>query len=178
MKQFGGREARKPEQFQLITTDTRGQRRTHQFEVLPSLPAGHVVGLMDALKNSPEESFGKISNMLSRVLSDRDGTPAAWEPPSREALGVDDKAKAADVMWTGPDGDTYALSDQAAIDKFADPANGSSRRRWAALMDPDNQEDGVDIQDLFDISEWVIGLATDRPTQARASSTSTRKTRR
>lgn len=178
MKQFGGREVRKPEQFQLVTVDNDGNQRTHQFQVLPALRAGQVVGLMDALKNTPEDSLGRITRMLASVLDDRDGVPATWQPPTLEDLGLAAKTKLEDVQWTGPDGETYTLADDVAIAKFLDTANGSSRRRWNALMDPDNITDGVMLEDLFEISEWVIGLATDRPTRARASSTGTRKTRR
>jgi len=181
VKRFGGREAPKQEEFELETIGTTGDPKVYQFRLTPVIQAGNVVALMDALKNEPEEFAGQITALLTKVLDDRDGVPARWAPPTLDELITDpdaiDDVDPATVMWTGPDGATYALSDQAAIEKFLDPANGSSRRRWGVLMDPRNDE-GIALQDLIDIAEWVIGLSTDRPTPARASSTRPRKTRR
>lgn len=175
MKRFGGREAPKQEQFELITITPDGDQKVYTFQLTPVLPAGNVVAIMDALKNAPEESAGAIATLLKRVLDDRDGVPAKWSVD--DLPEVPPKTKPEDVVYTGPDGNTYTMADDAAVDKFLDPANGSSRRRWIELMDPDNEE-GVQLHDLIDIAEWVMSLSTDRPTPARASSTRPRKTRR
>lgn len=177
MKRFGGRERPKPEKFELETI-VDGGTNVHEFQMIPSLQAGDMVALMDALDEEPEKAAGLMGSILRKVMDDTDGTPAKWTPPTLASLGLPPKTDPADAVWTGPDNEPYTLADTAAIDKFLDPANGSSRRRWQALMDPRNDE-GIHLMDLVDIGEWVVSLSTDRPTQARTpSSRASRKNRR
>jgi len=173
MKRFGGRERVQVEEFELQTVGTGGEGNVHVFRLRPELQAGDVVALMDAIENSAERSMGIMAAVLRKVLVDDDGTPAAWEPPERPA-----KAKPGDVVFTGPDNETHTLADTDAIDRFLDPVNGSSRKRWDHLMSPANEE-GIHLMDMVDISQWVVSLSTDRPTQARTPSIkASRKTRR
>lgn len=173
MKKFGGRDRAKVEEFELETISTDGEPRTHQFALRATLRAGDVVALMDAVEHEPERSMGLMASILRKVIVDDDGTPVAWDPPELPA-----KTKPADVVVTGPGGETCTLADTDTIEGFMAPEAGSSRRRWDLLMDPDNDE-GVHLMDLVDISRWVIELSTDRPTQARVpSSRASRKTRR
>jgi hypothetical protein len=42
--------------------------------------------------------------------------------------------------------------------------SGSSRRRWVHLMDPENEEYGVDLDDLIAITEYMVEVSSKRPT--------------
>lgn len=65
--------------------------------------------------------------------------------------------------YRGPDGKIYPFSDAAKLKEFTAPEAGSSRRRWAHLLEQDDDV-AVEAEDLVEIAQWMIGLATDRPT--------------
>lgn len=182
VKQFGGRERPKAEQFDLTTFLDDGGSRTHRFNLVPIIPAGHVTGLMDALDDESEKTFGLIARLLTRVLDNTDGVSASWtytefQDPAPGDVGYDQDGP--EVFFVGPDNEVHSAEDATARDKFQSFDAGSSRRRWAHLMDPENLDEAVDLADMVDIAKWVVGLSVDRPTQARASSTKgSRKTKR
>jgi hypothetical protein len=176
MKRFGGRERPKTEEFELETIGDDGQQNVYQFQLVPLVPAADAVALMDALENEPHKSAGLISRLITKVLDNHDGVSAKWQPTPLD----DDELKALklkDPSYLGPDGEPYPFGNQVVLDKWTSREAGSSRRRWALLMDPANEE-SIQLVDLIEIAEWVVSLGTDRPTQARASSTGSRKPRR
>lgn len=190
VKRFGARERPQSKPFELQTLTDDGSVRVHRFQLVPIVPAGHVTALMDALENEPEKSFGLMVSLLSRLLDNTDGTPAAWryleyvDPDETESRDGDPAHadETGDVYFTGPDSTVYNAASNiglAARVRFEDPDEGSSRRRWEHLMDPANQDEAVNLSDLVDIAKWVVGVAIDRPTSARTSSTrGSRKTKR
>lgn len=176
MKRFGGKERPKAEEFELETVSVDGDPNVYQFRLVPLVPAADAVALMDALENEPHKSAGLISRLLVKVLDNHDGVSARWQPEPLDDEGL--KAlKLKEPSYVGPDNEPYPFSDEAALAKFTAREAGSSRRRWNLLMDPANDE-SIQLADLIEVAEWVVGLGTDRPTQARASSTGSRKPRR
>lgn len=180
IKRFGGRERPQAQEFELETFTEDGTN-THRFRLIPIIPAGHVTAIMDALDHEAEKTFGLIAKLMARVLDNRDGVSAAWEGVEfADPAEGDDSYDPDDIrmFFTGPDNEVYAADDGYRAEFEAFDA-GSSRRRWLSLMDPDNQTDAVHLGDMVDIAKWVVGLAVDRPTEARASSTrASRKTHR
>lgn len=181
VKRFGGKERPKAHQFELITFVDDGGTNTHVFRMVPIIPAGQVTAIMDALDDEPEKMFGLIARLMARVLDNTDGVSANWkfEEIQEEAADagddLDSDADEPEWYFVGPDNEDHPLAD---ADQFTAFEAGSSRRRWLALMDPDNEAEGVQLADMMDLAKWVVGLAVDRPTRARPSSTGTRKTRR
>jgi hypothetical protein len=181
IKRFGGKERPKAHEFELTTFLDDGGTNTHKFSLIPIIPAGKVTALMDALDDAPERMFGMVSRLLARVLDDTDGITASWsyEPYADPREGDDDYDPDDErLFWADPDGEVHSVDEPGARDLFEDITNGSSRRRWVALMDPDNEDEAVQLGDMMDLAKWVVGLAVDRPTKARPSSTGTRKPRR
>lgn len=176
VKRFGGKERPKAHQFELITFVDDGGTNTHAFRMVPIIPAGQVTAIMDALDDEPEKMFGLIARLMARVLDNTDGVSANWKYEEVEFESADyDEETEPGLYFVGPDNESHPLEDS---DQFAAFDAGSSRRRWLALMDPDNEAEGVQLADMMDLAKWVVGLAVDRPTRARPSSTGTRKTRR
>lgn len=182
IKRFGGRERPQAEQFELETMLDDGTTRAHMFQLTPIIPAGHVTAIMDALDDDAEKTFGLISRLISRVLSNADGVSANWVPTAfADPAEGDDGYDPDDVQLfiLGPDNEPYPADDVDTLAKHTAFDAGSSRRRWRMLMDPANEDEAVHLQDMVDIAKWIVGLAVDRPTQARASSTrASRKTKR
>jgi hypothetical protein len=171
VKRFGAKERPKAHEFELITFTDDGGTNTHRFRMVPLIPAGQVTAIMDALDDEPEKMFGLIARLMARVLDNTDGVPANWvydefEDPAPDDDGYDPDLS--ELYFVGPDNETYPAID---ADRYTAFGAGSSRRRWTALMDPANDDEGVQLGDMMDLAKWVVGLATDRPTQARTSST-------
>lgn len=54
------------------------------------------------------------------------------------------------------------LLPMSRVGEFLDPAAGSSRRRWDALLDDDDVT--LEASDLTGLFEWAVGVASNRPT--------------
>lgn len=170
IKRFGAHERPDIKKFELETMLDDGGTRVHKFQLVPIVPAGHVTALMDALDLAPEKSFGLMAKLLARLLDNTDGTPAAWMYQPYDEKGH--------ILFVGPDNEPYP-SDAIERTRWENVDNGSSRRRWNWLMNPDNEDEAVHLSDMVDIAKWVVAEAVDRPTPARASSTrGSRKTKR
>lgn len=187
IKRFGGKERPKSHEFELVTFTDDGGTNTHKFTLIPIIPAGQVTAIMDALDDEPERMFGLVARLLARVLDNTDGVSANWKyeiylEDADEAAGDDgndgDDGVQRPARFVGPDNELYYVHAIERRAEFEDIANGSSRRRWLALMDPANETEAVQLADMMDLAKWVVGLAVDRPTKARPLSTGTRKTRR
>ena len=176
MKRFGGRERPKTEEFEMVTITEDGEPNVYQFQLIPVIPASDAVTLMEALEHEPHKSVGLISRLLSKVLDNHDGVRASWQPVPLDEEGLKG-LKLKEPSYLGPDGEPYPFSDEVALTKWTAREAGSSRRRWALLMDPSNNE-SIELMDLIEIAEWVVGLGTDFPTQPRVKSTVSPKRRR
>jgi hypothetical protein len=98
-----------------------------------------------------------VVQLIGKTLDNKDGVPIQWSPDQLP------KPKDADDDWEpkfrAPDGNLYPMADAV---KFTDFNAGSSRRRWAALVD--DQEFTVAIETLAAIGRDLIGESAGRPT--------------
>jgi hypothetical protein len=162
VKRFGANERPESQEFELVTFTDDGSEKIHKFNLVPIVPAGNVTALMDALDEEAEKSFGLMAKLLSRLLDNTDGTPARWV--------FEEYTEKGRKMFIGPDNEPHSV-DAPERFRWEDINNGSSRRRWQWLMDPNNEEEAVRLNDMVDIAKWVVSEAIDRPTPARRSST-------
>lgn len=165
MKVFGsGTRTLMRDEFTLKYQDVDENEKQETFKVVPRASAGDIAGIMHAAQHAPQKAIGGLITLLTKVMDNKDGLVGAkWEPTPLERKDGDDR----EPSFRGPDGEIYALDDETALAEFDDPSNWTSRRRWVKLID-ENDEAVVEMDDLQDITEWVIGLATDRPTRPRA----------
>lgn len=179
IKRFGAHERPTVKKFELETFCDDGTTRVHAFQLVPIVPAGHVTALMDALEDESEKAFGLMAKLIARLLDNTDGVPARWTA-ARIETPPEGKRRTGTVTdrFIGPDNEEHPWGGDAHA-TFEHVDNGSSRRRWLWLMDPDNEDEAVHLGDLADIAKWVVSEAVDRPTPARTSSTrGSRKTKR
>jgi len=163
VKRFGaGKQARpvEPVQFALVVLRD-GEEEEHVFSAIPQLPAQDIVQAMRARSQDGTQVLGPMMNTIRKMLSNRDGVPSTWSlvvvPPK--------KGSTQEPKFRGPDGKLYPLS---RAEEFEAVSAGSSKRRWDHLMQ-DDEDAIVDMKDLTDIFEYLVGLATnDRPTQPPA----------
>jgi hypothetical protein len=95
--------------------------------------------------------------LLAKTLDNKDGVPVQWEPtvlPKPKNAGANYEPK-----FRGPDGKLHPM-DQAV--KFTDPAAGSSRRRWEALVA--DTDFTIDVEDLVEIVKDLVELTAGTPT--------------
>jgi hypothetical protein len=162
MKVIGGNRP-KPvrEQFTLKYLDANENEQEAVFQVLPRVSGGDIAGIMQAIRIEPGESVGRLIRLLSKVMDNRDGTVTSdWKPDVLPRKEDDERPPS----FRGPDGEIYPLSDTTALELFADQETWTSRRRWKYLLEEDDDAI-VELPDIQETAEWVIGLATDRPTQ-------------
>jgi len=119
-------------------------------------------GLLAALKAAKTDNTGKAvqaaAMIISRMLDNKDGTPARWEPVLTSR--PDDATEDWQPQFQGPDGNHHGV-DQ--LEKFTRFEAGSSRRRWLYLIEEDD-EVVVQGEDLMTVMEWLVKLAAGRPT--------------
>lgn len=165
MKTFGGNRAiPKTDEFTLKYLDANLKPCEAVFQVVPRVSGGDIAGIMLAVKNDPESSIGKLIRLLAKLMDNNDGTVrAGWQPDVLPQKDDDDRPPS----FRGPDGNIYALSDTEVLEEFADQTTWTSRRRWAYLLEEDDDAI-VELEDIQEIAEWIIGLAADRPTQPPA----------
>lgn len=126
-----------------------------------------VVVSTDARNNRDMDALNAILAMLRRMMDNTDGqVKAGWRPTQLEPpadLDEDERAEWA-PSYRGPDGVIYAFNDEDAAAKWDDPANWTTRRRWNALMN-DDEDAVVETDDLIELWEFGVQVATGRPTQ-------------
>lgn len=170
MKSFGPKNrAVKPaprESFE-FTMLRDGDPETHTFNAVCQTDAAALAFMLGSVEKHPERSMIGLFRMIAKMLDNKDGTPAKWEPTPLPppALEIpDDEGDLEPIehetKFRGPDGALYTM-DHAA--RFTDLDAGSSRRRWLQLME-DDDEVIVDAEDLVKLFEWLISVAARRPT--------------
>lgn len=183
MKSFGGnRVALRREPFELTYLDANEEEQLVSFRVLPRVSGGDIAGIMHSMKNDPSSSVQRLIRLLSKVMDNKDGeVPAQWKPvllteedsprgrpgPPTPEGDPESASVSRPPSYRGPDGEIYPFSDEAQLAEWNDQKLWTSRRRWVYLMEEDDDA-VVELEDIQAIAEWVIGLATDRPTQPPA----------
>lgn len=161
MKRFGaGKQGRviTPIQFGL-TVLRDGEEEEHVFTAIPNLPAQNIVQAVAARNGDGTQVLNPMVSCIRKMLSNRDGTPTTWKLEL-----VDAKKEGQEPKFRGPDGKLHVL---AKAESFLARESGSSKRRWDALM-IDDEDAIVDMKDLTDIFEYLVGEASGRPTQPSA----------
>jgi hypothetical protein len=174
MQTFGKRTGKKvaSEPFELLYTDGDGETQVFQGQFAARSDGSSFAAMFGMMGRSDPAAFGATVTFLTKQMDNRDGAVRAGWSAQGSALPVPpdlDEDERADWQhsYRGPDGQIYEFRDQATLAKWEDKSTWTTKRRWIALMHPDNQDDSVDIEDLMAMVEHVMTLVTERPTQPR-----------
>lgn len=178
MKIFGKIPAIVRDNFTLNYLDANEDPQKVEFSVVPRASGGDIAGIMQAMNGDGSESIPRLLKLLRKVMDDKDGlVKSGWSPvkldppklPTPQAPPGEPapEPEAPEAAYRGPDGEIYPFSDQEKLASWADQSTWTSRRRWRYLLEEDDDA-VIEMEDLMEITEWIIGLATDRPTQPRA----------
>ena len=164
MKSFGPRPrttpvAREPFEVTFMRDD---EPEVHTFQARAVTDTAGIAHTLKVAEKHPERALPGMLRMISKMLDNKDGTPATWvaTPLPREHQ-EDDAEDDRPIVFRGPDGELYPMSE---AEKFLEFVAGSSRRRWLYLMEEDD-EVTVDGDTLTKLFEWLVGLAAGRPTR-------------
>lgn len=151
MKQFGKKKAASAVKRVEFTLDYErdGQEVTERFLATPRPPGSKVAGFVQSTEKEPAKAIGALIGIIRNQLDDTDGTPRSWAPSVKDGIFV------------GPDGETY---EEDLQDEFLKYEAGSSRRRFAYLMEKDDSVD-IEATTLTEMFKWLVEQAADRPTQ-------------
>lgn len=136
-----------------IAFDRDGESEDQVFTARPKFTYKRMREAARARTTGGIDAVMRFEKMIVPSLCDDDGVPVKWVPA------------AADGQFTDPDG---VQRDVKELAWYLDPANGSSRRRWAHLMDDDDDAE-PDLNSLVQAYEDLVGAATERPTQRSKS---------
>lgn len=172
MKTFGSHNARPAarEPFELKYMDASDRPATFTGLIVVRSSGSDLANILRAVKTSSQDVVPELIKLLTKLMDDSDGVvPRKWAPKQLDKPVDLDPEELADwePVYRGPDGILYAVSDEPTLAKWKDVNNWSTRRRWVAFMEEDD-EAVVELEDLMSIMEWVIGLAAERPTRPRA----------
>jgi hypothetical protein len=145
-----------------------GVREPHEFKAVPRTSYGDMIGIVKNQDDDPGASLRFLDRMIRRLLVDSDGTPEQWTAEIKteaSPAGKTTKADAAPVEYfIDPAGKRQPASD---LPKYLAFEAGSSRRRWAYLLQKDDDVE-VEIDQVTDLFEWLASEAADRPTSKRS----------
>lgn len=134
-----------------VTFDRDGVDEKHTFLAKPKFGYKQMRGAAKGRKAGGVEAILLFEQFIRPSLLNSDGTPAGWRPEVKGGEFVD------------PDGETRPASDAGALLEFE---AGSSRRRWMALMDDDDDLQ-VDLDQIASAYETLVEASAERPTQRR-----------
>jgi hypothetical protein len=127
---------------------------THEFDARPRVSYGDTIGLVRGSNGSNEDDAKALKTLdrsIRRMLVDDDGTPIRWTP------------KFTGKTFEGPDGNTYPVSE---LNTFTAFDAGSSRRRWVALMDDDDESLSVEVGQVLQVFEYITAQAAEQASAA------------
>lgn len=157
--------------FRLYVEPDGGEGYEETFEAHTSADAGAIMDLLSARNQLAQGTA--MARLLGGILRNDDGVPAEWEPTKNEQGLVvpemdDDGYIVKDEEERPLYRDAYGdLVTDVALLEVAHEA-GSSRRRFAAIMDSPNLR--VTFEALSEIAQWVVTRAGSRPTRRQQSS--------
>lgn len=156
----------------------------HTFRAYAVLDAGSLSYTLSAGRK-PERAIEGLVRTIRKMLADDDGTPVAYRPTryveprpdvepefgdqddDEEPFGSeavpdieDDEEEDDDAPLLGPDGEPH---DSLYIQEALKIENGSSRRRFAYLMD-DDEDLTLEVDQLETVYRKLVGRAANRPT--------------
>ncbi len=127
---------------------------THTFRARPRFTYKRMNEAAKASSLGGAAAVLRFEKMIRPSLLDTDGTPAKWVPIVK------------DGEFEDPTGE---MRDVADIASYLEANAGSSKRRWAHLMDDDDELE-VTIEEIVKVYELMVTAATDRPTRRSKSS--------
>lgn len=136
-----------------VTFDRDGDAEEHTFAARPKFSYKRMREAATAQAKGGAAALLRFEKMIRPSLCDDDGVPSKWVPEVNAGKFVD------------PDGVERDVADLSAL---LAPEAGSSRRRWAHLMDDDDEVE-IEIDDIVKAYEVLVGAATERPTQKSRS---------
>lgn len=162
-----------------------GTPEVHEFKAYPALDAGSLNYTLSST-HRPERAIEGMVRSIRKMMADDDGTPVDFKPvvyvpptpdvepafgdheehpfgepepqpvPEDELDDID-----ADTLFVGPDGEPH---DREFIRKATAFEAGSSRRRFAYLMDED-EDLTLHSDQLQTTYQRLVGKAANRPTR-------------
>lgn len=131
--------------------DELGEVVVETFTAYEQPGGGAVLAFMRASSNrreDPTAASGAAAALIYRALVDNDGLPSTYEPP-RNATGT--------ILTDHPDYD----------ERFDNPDDHSSRRRFAAIIESETIRVAPDVVDTLGkwLAEGSVGRPTDSPSQ-------------
>jgi len=135
-------------EFTRVDGDKRVEEE-HQFTAQPQLDYKDAVGFIKGQDDQSGMILVRVDRMIRSALIDSDGTPIKWQPAPNDKGDI-----------VGPDG---AVIDSETAGKLVAFDAGSSKRRWAHLMDRDDDLI-VDIEQMVEVIEYLIEQTSGRPT--------------
>jgi hypothetical protein len=162
-----------------------GVPEVHEFKAYPALDAGSLNYTLSGAHQRERAIEGMVRS-IRKMLADDDGTPLGFKaelytPPQSDVesefddheehpFGEPEPTTAVeeelsefddDTLFIGPDGEPH---DGEFIRKALEFEAGSSRRRFAHLMDVD-EELTLHVDQLQTTYQRLVGKAADRPTR-------------
>jgi len=125
-----------------------GVSEVHEFTAALRVGFSDTVALLTGADDEAKV-LPHLDRMIRRALLNTDGTPQRWRP-SFEGK-----------EFIAPDGERHPA---VHLDRYTSFDAGSSRRRWAHLMDVD-EEIQVEHEQVVAVFEYITSEAADRPTQ-------------
>lgn len=129
-----------------------GEVEEHTFSARPQFGYKQMADSAKARKDGGLGAVLLFERFIRPSLLNNDGTPAKWEPSPQGG------------EFVAPDGETRPMSELPELLEFE---SGSSRRRWAALMD-DDDELQIDLDEITGFYEALVEATAGRPTQRRS----------
>ncbi len=131
------------------------ETETHTFRARPRYSYKRMRDAALAQKRRGADLVLMFERMIVPSLLNDDGTPVEWTPEF-----------SANGDFADPNGNTRPVSE---LDVVTSPDAGSSRRRWAYLMDERDELD-PGIEELQRVYNLLIENASGRPTERSSSS--------
>jgi hypothetical protein len=130
-----------------------GVEEPHEFDARPRVSYGDTIGLIRGNGSNEDDAkaLKTLDRSIRRMLVDDDGTPARWTPTFTGKT------------FEGPDGNTYPVSE---LNTFTAFDAGSSRRRWVALMDDDDETLSVEVGQVLEVFEYITEQAAEQAAAA------------
>lgn len=131
-----------------------GEPEVHTFRARPRFTFKRMNEAAKAARDGGLDAVLRFEKMIRPSLVNNDGTPARWMPVIEDGEFED---------WNGD------VHDAADLPALLEADAGSSKRRWAHLMDDDDDLE-ISVEEIVKVYELLVGAATDRPTRRSKSS--------
>lgn len=169
MKVFGTKSTARPpirEDFTLKYMDGDDDVQSFVGKLAVRSDGAELSTLFTLVTKGDPAIVGTMTRMLAKQMDNKDGVvKSSWkfEQLAKPSDLDDDELAEWEPHYRGPDGTIYPVSDTATMAKWEDQSSWTTKRRWLHLM-TENDDAIVDLNDLMEVAEYVIELATGRPT--------------